>query len=537
MTKLDTEDVDVLVVGSGPVGCTFARCLVPEGYRVLIAEAGASLSPRPGEHLKNAFVYQRDVDKFTSIVQGLLNTLSISPRRGYTNALDPISFRTYRDFIRSGQNPRQDPRKNLDAAAASYGVGGMFTHWTNNTPRHHPTMERIPLISGAEWDILYRQAELILNTRRDVFSGSIRHTVVKEALRDHYGTRLQPPFDVQELPVAGERRSDNDEFVRFTGVDTVLAGLIDEPEKYSAKQFQIRPHHRVKRLVVKGDRIDHAIVEDLMEWRTLRIHADLFVVAAGAILTPQILWNSEIRPIALGRYLTEHPMTFTQIVLRQSIIDGIRNDPRFSDRVRRVEPLDPIPIPMQDPPPMVWIPVSEGRPWHCQVHRDSFQYGALPPDIDDRLVVDLRWFGMVDPVAENRVYFEDDLHDKFGMPQPTFEFVLGEGDRQRAHAMLSDMVEAAHVLGGFLTGAEPRFMPPGSSLHFQGTSRMGDKDDGTSVVDPNSKVWGFRNLYLGGNGVIPTRTAANPTLTSVALAVRSASSILDKRVEVLGSTA
>jgi len=318
---------------------------------------------------------------------------------------------------------------------------------------------------------------------------------------------------------------------------TVLAPLIDERERYSGKQFQIRPHHRVKRLVVEGDRVDHAIVEDLMEWRTIHIHADLFIVAAGSILTPQILWNSEIRPDALGRYLTEHPMTFTQIVLRQSIIDGIRNDSRFSDRVRKVERLDPIPIPMQDPPPMVWIPVSEGRPWHCQVHRDSFQYGALPPDIDDRLVVDLRWFGMVDPVAENRVYFEDDLHDKFGMPQPTFEFVLGEGDRQRAHAMLSDMVEAAHALGGFLTGAEPRFMPPGSSLHFQGTSRMGDKDDGTSVVDPNSKVWGFRNLYLGGNGVIPTRTAANPSLTSVALAVRSASSILDKRVEGLGTSA
>src|SRR5207237_7361726 len=112
------------------------------------------------------------------------------------------------------------------------------------------------------------------------------------------------------------------------------------------------------------------------------------------------------------------------------------------------------------PPPMVWIPVSDERPWHCQVHRDSFQYGALPPDIDDRLVVDLRWFGMVEPRRQNKITFEPDLKDNFGMPRPTFHFTLSAGDRERAHAMMGDMIEAAHVLGGFLAGAEPRFLAP-----------------------------------------------------------------------------
>jgi pyranose oxidase len=526
---VESIEVDVLIVGAGPIGCVYARKLIESGRKVFMIDAGAQLSRRPGEHLKNSFLYQRNTNLFASVIRGHIQTVSVPTDEQPVVTLDPGAYRVNRDrwrgFVRNGQNPDQDRYENLDGMASTYAVGGMTTHWTCATPRQHPEMERMDILSDSEWDELYTDAEAILKTSQHEFDQSMRHTVVKDLLSEEF-SELPQPFHVQSLPLAVKRRESNNELVWWSAADTVLGDLADGP--LDRAPLVLKEQHRCTRLIrsANGTKVICAEVEDLQNWKTIYVHAKTYVVAVNAVLTPQLLFNSGIELPALGRYLTEQPLAFCQIVLKQSIVDGLETDPRFEGRVaahRRRNPKDPLPIPTNEPPPQVWIPVSKGRPWHCQIHRDAFNYGDHAPNIDTRVVVDLRWFGIIEQRKENYISFSKENRDSFGMPQLTFHFQLSKKDRAQQNRMMGDMLRA-----GFIPGSEPQFMPPGLPLHVHGTVRMGTSET-DSVVDRNSRVWSVDNLYLGGNGLLGRANACNPTLTSLALALRACRKIVADR--------
>jgi choline dehydrogenase-like flavoprotein len=60
----------------------------------------------------------------------------------------------------------------------------------------------------------------------------------------------------------------------------------------------------------------------------------------------------------------------------------------------------------------------------------------------------------------------------------------------------------------------------GGVAHDVGTLRMAE--DGTGVVDADLKFVAYDNLYACDNSVFPTSPTANPSLTTVALALRLA---------------
>ena len=82
--------------------------------------------------------------------------------------------------------------------------------------------------------------------------------------------------------------------------------------------------------------------------------AKVFIVAAGAVLTPQLLYASNIRPNALGKYLCEQSLGFCQVLLSPNTIKLIKAS--NSDDVKKhmqENPEDALPIPTDDPLPQV----------------------------------------------------------------------------------------------------------------------------------------------------------------------------------------
>jgi pyranose oxidase len=246
------------------------------------------------------------------------------------------------------------------------------------------------------------------------------------------------------------------------------------------------------------------------------------VVAADALRTPQLLWASGIRPAALGRYLNDQAQVVAAVSVRTTDSGTSAGSAGLNYGEGGADQRDKL-------AGVAWVPFIDGlHPFHGQV----MQLDASPIDLGvtdpSGVVVGLGWFCPKDIQAEDRLEFDDSELDGFGLPAIRIRYRLTDRDHAQIDAAMAQQRRAAEALGGFIPRGEPRLLPAGTSLHYQGTVRMGEADDGTSVCDPDSAVWGMTGLYVGGNGVIPTATACNPTLTSVALAVRAARVIAER---------
>jgi choline dehydrogenase-like flavoprotein len=495
----DVNDCDVLVVGSGPVGSAFARAAHERDpdARIVMLEVGPRLTERPGVHVKNI-----------TDAEARMRAQVLSQGPGASEAAAAVAAAEgppQPGVARPGTVFIDDASTAFPAGAMSANVGGMGAHWTCACPPPGDG-ERVPFIPAAELDEALVQARRYLSVRQDAFPDSVQGRAILAALGGVFDAELPEGRKVDRMPLACGRDGDGNAY--WTGTDVVLGPLVDAGED----SFELRAETLCRRLVVDGSRVVGAEVEHRPTGRREELRADTVFVAADAFRTPQVLWASGIRPAALGCYLNDH----TQLMF------GVRLDPRLvrpdaalGDARRGA--LDPI-------VGVFWVPFSAAsHPFHGQVmHIDMSPLHVEVAAGEGEHVVGLGWFVPKDLRREDRVVFDEAETDAYGMPRMRIEYGLSARDRANVEAAIADQARAAAALGEPAPGAEPMLVPAGSSLHYQGTTRMGETDDGESVCDAHGRVWGFDNLFVGGNGVIPTSTASNPTLTSVALAIRSA---------------
>ncbi|MET0672058.1 MAG: GMC oxidoreductase [Microbacterium pygmaeum] len=508
----------IAIVGSGPIGSAYARVLVemlPDA-RVVMFEAGPQLTRIPGESVRN-IPDPEQKEQARELSQGpqagaLRESLGIPAGVVVEGMFTARQGTHLLDF--GGDGSGHAPT--FPAGAASTNVGGMGAHWTCATPS--PAFsEKIPFIADEEWDDLLAVAKGLLHVQDAAFADSAVGEGIRSLLEEEFGAELPDGYGPSTLPVAGDPQPDGT--MRWAGADVVLGPLID-PDSPLSTRFELRDLSLVRRVVVEDGRAIGVDVEDLRTRETRFVPADLVVVAADAFRTPQLLWASGIRPDALGHYLTEHHVVITTVAVDAAKIGRFATDADLEAEIARrsLNPVDPVAAVNR-------IPFSEpDHPFSLQVmyaENPPFQLDPAHPAAGNRWgYVNMGYGVRKHPRVEDGVTFTEDELDYRGFPNMTIEYALTETEDAEIAEATERLRRAGSAIGEFV--AQPRLLPNGSSLHYMGTTRIGETDDGTSVADPWSRVWGVDALVVGGNGVIPTANTMNPTLMSVAIAVRGA---------------
>jgi len=122
--------------------------------------------------------------------------------------------------------------------------------------------------------------------------------------------------------------------------------------------------------------------------------------------------------------------------------------------------------------------------------------------------------------AENRVTVDPNRVDAYGIPIPVLHFRFCDNDI----ALWKDIVVKAQEIldaAGARTIISTSQAPTGFGSHEAGTVRMG-KDVRTSVLNSYCQAHEVKNLFVVGGSAFTTYPEKNPTLTIMALAVRTA---------------
>jgi choline dehydrogenase-like flavoprotein len=161
--------------------------------------------------------------------------------------------------------------------------------------------------------------------------------------------------------------------------------------------------------------------------------------------------------------------------------------------------------------------------WGAAGFGDAYKRALREP----QATMDLTGFGEVLPRWENRVEIDPEVKDIFGIP--VLKIFMADSDNERA--MIKDMGDSAGEMleaagaKNIKTYANPS--APRWALHEAGTARMGT-DPKKSVLNQFQQTHDVENLFVMDASGFASNPCQNPTLTIMALCVRSCDHIIEE---------
>src|SRR5579884_1381777 len=507
------EEVDFVIVGVGSAGGVMLQRLARAGFRVIGFDAGPFWDT------------ERD---WVSDEAGSYNLYWNDLR--ITGGSDPLAF---------------------GANNSGKGVGGGTVHWAGFTPRFHPSDFRVYSEDGvgADWPISYEDV-------KPYYELMEREIPVSGPAYYPWGDPHGYPYGPHPLGGVGDALVKG---CTKLGIGVVAGGPVaitagshgDRPHciyrgfciqgcKVGAKQStlishvpdairhgaEIRANCMVARINVKNGRVTGVNYFD-PDGHEQELKAHVVIVSGYAIETPRLLLNSACPGFENGLANSSGTVGKYLMVQIGNVVLG-----RFADPIRmyKAPPAHALTEEFYETDPthdfargfaiqtVGPLPIAFAK--QMMVAKGAWGWGLRRVMMDYNHWAAFGFLGELLPHPDNRVTLADE-RDRHGLRVAHVTFNLHDNDNKLIEFGKNKTMEVMWAAGAEEVVQESRF------AHLVGAARMGD-DPATSVVDRFGRTHDIANLFICDGSIMPTQGSANPGLTIMSLAARTADYLISQ---------
>lgn len=515
---------DAVVVGSGAGGGIAACVLAEAGASVLVVERGLwfAAGDLPTDHIRNhRFFFGGDLDTPPG------HPRAVQDAEGEV-AIESDDLRYHHNAITVGGGTRffgaQAWRFLPDdfRMASQYGVpqGSALADW----PITYSDLE--PFYDKVEWELgVAGCAHPGEGVRQRGYPMAPFPPTVEATTLAAGASALGWPTGAVPLLINTEHRNDRAACIRC-GQCVGFACPVDARNGTSttalpralARSTDLITRAQVTRVSDNGD------VEIAAEGDVRIIRAGRVVLAAGAIETARLLQLSKLGNDWVGDCLQGHLYANVFGLFDHDVHDGLGPGPSIATRhfSHGNEGV-----------------IGGGLLGHDFIKIPTMHYAlGLPSDVDRagpdvrqaladgyRRTINIQAPVQEIPTREARVRLAETVVDRLGVPVARLEGLQHPEDLRTCAFLRSKAEEWLLASGATRTwqlGAPGRSLSGGQ--HQAGTARMSDSPR-YGATDPFGKVWGTDRIYVADSSVHVTNGGANPVLTIMALAWRTAAHV------------
>jgi choline dehydrogenase-like flavoprotein len=532
------EEVDVLIVGSGPSGAVAAKLLTESGMSVVTLEQGTWFDP--GD-------YPGDKKEFE-----LAGGKQWHP--------SPNVRDNERDY------PINTSESDVEPLMQS-AVGGSGTIWAGHWVPFLPSDFKVRSLDGVAVDWPFDYYEILPHLE------AVEQLVSSSGTKGNTGYPQQAGYPTKQIPIGKTgmklaQGMDKLGWHWWPGLNampsipwqgqnpcarrgTCMFGC-PEAAKWSPDLVLFKEAKKYGHRMIAGARVREVIYDDNlgrvtgaiyvdMNGRERRQMAKIVVLCANAIGTPRILLNSKSRRFPdglanssglVGKNLMMHPFGLVMGHFDEDLESWKGPSGQLINTLQFYE--------TDEKRGFVrgakWGGMSAGGPLSSKGYVGStvFKDGGKVEDtwgvnwhkmIEERFGRTALWaiVGEDLPEEANRVEIDSNLVDSDGVPAPKVIYKTSENSKLLLEFHAERAKESMEAAGAVSTSVMPQMRESG--WHLLGTARLGD-DREQSVLNQYGQAHDVPNLFVWDLSAFPTGAGANPTATLMAVAHRQATQLI-----------